>query len=145
MCIRDRYQRRVHGTAMIPGINNIPSIGSRPTCRGGKEIVNTSFMNVPSSEPRSTRKINASFDQRMFEEPKLDHASAKSVIPSPSSAWGKYNPITNPIPNFNQNPYIMRERVRATTEIGFANPHSCLLYTSPSPRDLSTSRMPSSA
>ena len=24
-------------------------------------------------------------------------------------------------------------------------PHSCLLYTSPSPRDLSTSRMPSSA
>ena len=26
-----------------------------------------------------------------------------------------------------------------------ANAHSCLLYTSPSPRDLSTSRMPSSA
>ena len=25
------------------------------------------------------------------------------------------------------------------------NPHTCLLYTSPSPRDLSTSRMPSSA
>ena len=24
-------------------------------------------------------------------------------------------------------------------------PHTCLLYTSPSPRDLSTSRMPSSA
>ena len=27
----------------------------------------------------------------------------------------------------------------------FAKPNSCLLYTSPSPRDLSTSRMPSSA
>ena len=26
-----------------------------------------------------------------------------------------------------------------------AHPHPCLLYTSPSPRDLSTSRMPSSA
>ena len=25
------------------------------------------------------------------------------------------------------------------------HPHSCLLYTSPSPRDLTTSRMPSSA
>ena len=27
----------------------------------------------------------------------------------------------------------------------FSLPHICLLYTSPSPRDLSTSRMPSSA
>ena len=27
----------------------------------------------------------------------------------------------------------------------WVNPNSCLLYTSPSPRDLSTSRMPSSA
>ena len=27
----------------------------------------------------------------------------------------------------------------------FENPNGCLLYTSPSPRDLSTSRMPSSA
>ena len=30
-------------------------------------------------------------------------------------------------------------------EIPFTPPNSCLLYTSPSPRDLSTSRMPSSA
>ena len=30
-------------TAMVPGINNIPSVGSRPTCRGGKAIVNNSF------------------------------------------------------------------------------------------------------
>ena len=29
--------------------------------------------------------------------------------------------------------------------IGFTNEYTCLLYTSPSPRDLSTSRMPSSA
>ena len=29
--------------------------------------------------------------------------------------------------------------------IGKFHPHGCLLYTSPSPRDLSTSRMPSSA
>ena len=28
---------------------------------------------------------------------------------------------------------------------GGIDPHTCLLYTSPSPRDLSTSRMPSSA
>ena len=33
----------------------------------------------------------------------------------------------------------------AITELGYAGFCSCLLYTSPSPRDLSTSRMPSSA
>ena len=31
------------------------------------------------------------------------------------------------------------------SELDGANPRTCLLYTSPSPRDLSTSRMPSSA
>ena len=31
------------------------------------------------------------------------------------------------------------------SDIVFTNPETCLLYTSPSPRDLSTSRMPSSA
>ena len=29
--------------------------------------------------------------------------------------------------------------------VGLIGPNGCLLYTSPSPRDLSTSRMPSSA
>ena len=32
-----------------------------------------------------------------------------------------------------------------STMIRAVHPHTCLLYTSPSPRDLSTSRMPSSA
>ena len=35
--------------------------------------------------------------------------------------------------------------VRAELLCEFAVPNDCLLYTSPSPRDLSTSRMPSSA
>ena len=37
--------------------------------------------------------------------------------------------------------------LRACKELGIKTVavHSCLLYTSPSPRDLSTSRMPSSA
>ena len=34
---------------------------------------------------------------------------------------------------------------RSLDELDMENPISCLLYTSPSPRDLSTSRMPSSA
>ena len=35
--------------------------------------------------------------------------------------------------------------VRAIDTAGIATTHSCLLYTSPSPRDRSLSRMPSSA
>ena len=40
-------------------------------------------------------------------------------------------------------PAIFVHSFIAATE--FLNSHDCLLYTSPSPRDLSTSRMPSSA
>ena len=37
------------------------------------------------------------------------------------------------------------ERMHLMIFIEIAKPNACLLYTSPSPRDLSTSRMPSSA
>ena len=41
---------------------------------------------------------------------------------------------------------IMEELVRANVDgFGLSLHNACLLYTSPSPRDLSTSRMPSSA
>ena len=36
-------------------------------------------------------------------------------------------------------------KTRVEEKWGIAHIYSCLLYTSPSPRDLSTSRMPSSA
>ena len=39
----------------------------------------------------------------------------------------------------------MLESLESIIEIGVKTMNSCLLYTSPSPRDLSTSRMPSSA
>ena len=41
--------------------------------------------------------------------------------------------------------YTIREIRDCIDEIGLARSDTCLLYTSPSPRDLSTSRMPSSA
>ena len=40
---------------------------------------------------------------------------------------------------------MRRHRHRALARVNFTSPYVCLLYTSPSPRDLSTSRMPSSA
>ena len=44
-------------------------------------------------------------------------------------------------PEINVNPYAIRAMKDANIDIS----NNCLLYTSPSPRDLSTSRMPSSA
>ena len=43
--------------------------------------------------------------------------------------------------------FSQQQRVSESELVGFlnSNGYSCLLYTSPSPRDLSTSRMPSSA
>ena len=38
-----------------------------------------------------------------------------------------------------------RQALKAIVNDPNAEPEACLLYTSPSPRDLSTSRMPSSA
>ena len=37
------------------------------------------------------------------------------------------------------------EKIKFKGELNIGESNSCLLYTSPSPRDLSTSRMPSSA
>ena len=35
---------------------------------------------------------------------------------------GYYNPITNPVPNFNQNPYIARERSKAMLQNSYSKP-----------------------
>ena len=40
---------------------------------------------------------------------------------------------------------LIRDRFKEWTPSEFDHTYTCLLYTSPSPRDLSTSRMPSSA
>ena len=46
--------------------------------------------------------------------------------------------------NYNS-PFGSFKLIRNEKNLGFGKANNCLLYTSPSPRDLSTSRMPSSA
>ena len=41
--------------------------------------------------------------------------------------------------------WVIKNRVLVRQQVTRVEPTTCLLYTSPSPRDLSTSRMPSSA
>ena len=55
--------------------------------------------------------------------------------------------LTSGGPNYSTSTlmYYLYEEAFQLTEYGYANTIGCLLYTSPSPRDPKTSRMPSSA
>jgi hypothetical protein len=128
-------------TALIPGINNVPSVGTRPTCRGGKAIVSSSLygsrtpLAMPTDEGHVDRpaeppsKLNKSVCEECTPLHRaLDmagnggHANLLGRAPGPaksSNDWNaKYNPITNPIPNNVQNPYILKQRMHAISEIG---------------------------
>ena len=59
------------------------------------------------------------------------------VATSPLEITKKDTTLTGPVPN----PFV----ITCATGCRIALTYDCLLYTSPSPRDLSTSRMPSSA
>ena len=60
------------------------------------------------------------------------------------SSWGEFTKVLTPGRQYIWKPWEKVEYIVDTsTEIPYNAP--CLLYTSPSPRDLSTSRMPSSA
>ena len=59
------------------------------------------------------------------------------ILANPNISELSYSKMISPVTN------SVRERVKVLGS--GARGHTCLLYTSPSPRDLSTSRMPSSA
>eukprot|EP00831_Metopus_contortus_P074010 TRINITY_DN67553_c0_g1_i1.p4 TRINITY_DN67553_c0_g1~~TRINITY_DN67553_c0_g1_i1.p4 ORF type:complete len:106 (+),score=28.40 TRINITY_DN67553_c0_g1_i1:148-465(+) len=105
MCIRDRYQRRVHGenqTLMIIYL-----------------VVYLILFAL----------VQGNILKCVFTEP-------GQVFP----AWSKENLHRA---NFVKKPQSKKKFLEKYPEL--AKHYDCLLYTSPSPRDLSTSRMPSSA
>jgi len=73
-------------------MNNISSVGSRPTCRIGKAIVES---NSALISPNVTGYNKTS--------PKKDSEPMGHVMSL------RYNPITNPIPLVTQNPYVYKE------------------------------------
>eukprot|EP00831_Metopus_contortus_P071240 TRINITY_DN6510_c0_g1_i1.p1 TRINITY_DN6510_c0_g1~~TRINITY_DN6510_c0_g1_i1.p1 ORF type:complete len:133 (-),score=25.49 TRINITY_DN6510_c0_g1_i1:62-460(-) len=132
MCIRDRYQRRVHGLAGAIRLNkklstldlNENKIGDK----GAQFLVKALTSN--STLTTLSLKRNKLTDKTIEELRKADkiYGKCKLEIQPPSI------PKTSPEVSL----YLSTRRIRL-------NPYTCLLYTSPSPRDLSTSRMPSSA
>ena len=58
---------------------------------------------------------------------------------------GKFENNEGPVVRHNVEPIYFDVELNPNKEFNFTLPSTCLLYTSPSPRDLSTSRMPSSA
>ncbi len=83
----------------IPGICNISSIGSKPTCRGGRPTY------MPSVSP-------SALDRSPLNAGKTGEGS-RLGFGTPTGSASAYNPITNPIPNFSQNPYILRQKQAA--------------------------------
>ena len=88
-----RFQLSIpFSNALIPGINNINSVGTKATCRAGS-------IGAPGS-------IASYFPDKNENKMKLaDQFSNYSTI--------QYNPITNPLPIYNQNPYIQKQMQKA--------------------------------
>lgn len=98
---KDKKNQEYQG--MIPGINNINSVGSRPILR----VANDEFYETSTKAPAFALKdLNRSYKNLHSTKSMVDRSKGSS----PVRKNDKYDPITNPIPFVNQNPYIMKEK-----------------------------------
>ena len=97
---------------MIPGIFNLPSIGSKPTCRGGRMIINSIDI-YKAKINDNLRKMNGSINNEMVNNSpnKRSILTIDILLASElnKSAGNIHNPITNPISGYSQNPYINKQ------------------------------------
>ncbi len=98
---------------MIPGINNLASVGSRPTCRIGKVIVSNASTTL-ISPLASANNTKHTFDGIGHEAVGAASKTKETKVSHVTSL--RYNTITNPIPLLTQNPYINREITMAATK-----------------------------
>eukprot|EP00831_Metopus_contortus_P082257 TRINITY_DN8851_c0_g1_i1.p2 TRINITY_DN8851_c0_g1~~TRINITY_DN8851_c0_g1_i1.p2 ORF type:complete len:107 (+),score=31.06 TRINITY_DN8851_c0_g1_i1:184-504(+) len=106
MCIRDRYQRRVHGIQKMKLIST-HTITPAKAAEGIRRTIRKA--------ERARKKNHSNYKLDMDTRCKLDLV-LKEI-----------------------------EELSEIHDVILKQYNNCLLYTSPSPRDLSTSRMPSSA
>eukprot|EP00831_Metopus_contortus_P061079 TRINITY_DN52953_c0_g1_i1.p2 TRINITY_DN52953_c0_g1~~TRINITY_DN52953_c0_g1_i1.p2 ORF type:complete len:120 (+),score=44.65 TRINITY_DN52953_c0_g1_i1:123-482(+) len=119
MCIRDRYQRRVRADLLLE------KTLKNPEQKGDLSQPEAKEQNEDSNKGIKKKKSKVEDTERLIEEKK--EKSSEEAKPVPAKSVKKDN-------SKDDNPASQTEQ-----HLG------CLLYTSPSPRDLSTSRMPSSA
>eukprot|EP00831_Metopus_contortus_P034045 TRINITY_DN27213_c0_g1_i1.p1 TRINITY_DN27213_c0_g1~~TRINITY_DN27213_c0_g1_i1.p1 ORF type:complete len:142 (+),score=33.75 TRINITY_DN27213_c0_g1_i1:125-550(+) len=141
MCIRDRYQRRVHGE--VSGVIKYEDIVPGKTVTEqidpvtGKSSHTISDHKTTEFRPRITLKDSNGRGVRLPD----GNDYARYALPVGAVLMAEEGDEVH-------SGDVIAKLPRATTktkDITGGLPRVCLLYTSPSPRDLSTSRMPSSA
>eukprot|EP00831_Metopus_contortus_P065166 TRINITY_DN5825_c0_g1_i10.p1 TRINITY_DN5825_c0_g1~~TRINITY_DN5825_c0_g1_i10.p1 ORF type:complete len:180 (-),score=54.55 TRINITY_DN5825_c0_g1_i10:82-621(-) len=179
MCIRDRYQRRVHGI-QLEDMGCIPDRGkeekadpggSRPKSQSSTEPtgsrvrvldkleVGIEITEDPNDGP--TNSMNAGENtnievKKVVEVEETTEVKQDDIVESPEVNVSENQDLVDNVevkeivkeeevyPN-NEDIVGIESQSETKTDNLIGKNMDCLLYTSPSPRDLSTSRMPSSA
>eukprot|EP00831_Metopus_contortus_P083842 TRINITY_DN9376_c0_g1_i1.p1 TRINITY_DN9376_c0_g1~~TRINITY_DN9376_c0_g1_i1.p1 ORF type:complete len:129 (-),score=39.78 TRINITY_DN9376_c0_g1_i1:74-460(-) len=128
MCIRDRYQRRVHGVNKM-GITINPQeskvLLASHDLNGDGKIVMEEFLDLIFS---TNDNMNVDLNKLKFQTNLMEIEPNEDLMSGIAKDAAKLKQIKE------------ESQIKCSIQRSF-----CLLYTSPSPRDLSTSRMPSSA
>eukprot|EP00831_Metopus_contortus_P014632 TRINITY_DN1605_c0_g1_i3.p3 TRINITY_DN1605_c0_g1~~TRINITY_DN1605_c0_g1_i3.p3 ORF type:complete len:159 (-),score=35.18 TRINITY_DN1605_c0_g1_i3:124-600(-) len=158
MCIRDRYQRRVHGEDNLSEDDRDKQFFEDKEKRDGKPLPEIKFELVQkrtepekdleeSKEPNKGEEVSDEISDSSDNEPKdfdLLLGQYDKVQRTKGRSGNRYRCVfTKVILRVDNRDYVAKQ---INADIGAQiKALPCLLYTSPSPRDLSTSRMPSSA
>eukprot|EP00831_Metopus_contortus_P018789 TRINITY_DN18045_c0_g1_i1.p1 TRINITY_DN18045_c0_g1~~TRINITY_DN18045_c0_g1_i1.p1 ORF type:complete len:134 (+),score=56.44 TRINITY_DN18045_c0_g1_i1:91-492(+) len=133
MCIRDRYQRRVHGE-----YKNQKYEWSKEIEETQKEI-----SILQEDEEKLKEKLNKATYKEVIEKIK-EMEKFKEILGDGEEKREEAVKLEQQLSILLEEQKVMKRKWNYL-EICDQESLSCLLYTSPSPRDLSTSRMPSSA
>mmetsp|Transcript_22640 Transcript_22640/g.25489 ORF Transcript_22640/g.25489 Transcript_22640/m.25489 type:complete len:509 (-) Transcript_22640:532-2058(-) len=122
-----KYAGSESGHSMIPGfgfsnhLKTLRASGSQPSLRhhsssgfeSPKGVINSKGFNQSSSSfsPVNPAKTEAKKRERVKEMSVASSSLNKTVFPNRNTDNfdTSYNPITNPIPNYNQNPYLSKQ------------------------------------
>ena len=145
MCIRDRGEPDISRVPVMIDSSKWEVLEAGLKCVQGKAVVNSISMKEGEAEflahARKVRDLGAAAVVMAFdEEGQAETADHKFEI-----CERAYNLLVNEV-DFPPEDIIFDPNIFAVaTGIEEHNDYACLLYTSPSPRDATLSRMPSSA
>jgi len=80
---------------MIPGINNVSKYGRFSTQPNSPKVMDEHYTKFAQQVEKSPK-------------PKVEIAPSSPQVDFRSSSMTRYNPITNPVPYMNYNPYVLK-------------------------------------